>query len=117
MDGAAQIAQIAQTHIGMNIVESKVKTIVALCKHYKVKTLYLFGSILTTRFRQDSDIDFLVKFDKDNIHLADYADNFFDFQYALEDLFGRKIDLVCDDAIKNPYFRAEVDSKKQLIYG
>lgn len=117
MAGAARIAQVTQTHIGMNIVESKIKTIVALCKHYKVKTLYLFGSILTTRFRQDSDIDFLVKFDKDNIHLADYADNFFDFQYALEDLFGRKIDLVCDDAIKNPYFRAEVDSKKQLIYG
>ena len=79
MDGGVQIAQ---RHIGMKIVESKIKTIVALCKHYKVKTLYLFGSILTTRFRQDSDIDFLVKFDKDNIHLADYADNFFDFQYV-----------------------------------
>lgn len=88
-----------------------------LCSRYKVKTLYLFGSILTPRFRKDSDIDFLVKFDKENIPLADYADNFFDFQYALEDLFGRKIDLVCEDAIKNPYFRMEVDSKKQLIYG
>ncbi len=92
-------------------------TVATLCKRYKVKTLYLFGSILTPRFRKESDIDFLVKFDKDRIHLADYADNFFDFQYALEDLFGRKIDLVCDEAIRNPYFRAEVDTKKQLIYG
>ncbi|MDE6768452.1 MAG: nucleotidyltransferase domain-containing protein [Muribaculaceae bacterium] len=101
----------------MNIVERNIRRVIELCKQYKVNSLYLFGSILTPRFRKDSDIDFLVRFDKQSIRLADYADNFFDFQYALEDLLGRKIDLVCYDAIKNPYFLAEVDSKKQLIYG
>ena len=101
----------------MNIVERNIRRVIELCKQYKVNSLYLFGSILTPRFRKDSDIDFLVRFDKHSIQLNDYADNFFDFQYALEDLLGRKIDLVCYDAIKNPYFLAEVDSKKQLIYG
>ncbi|MDE5881109.1 MAG: nucleotidyltransferase domain-containing protein [Muribaculaceae bacterium] len=101
----------------MNIVERNIRRVIELCKQYKVNSLYLFGSILTPRFCKDSDIDFLVRFDKHSIQLNDYADNFFDFQYALEDLLGRKIDLVCYDAIKNPYFLAEVDSKKQLIYG
>ena len=88
-----------------------------LCHLYKVKSLYVFGSILTPRFNKESDIDLLVRFNKDSIPLSEYADNYFDFQFALEDLFRRKVDLVCDDAIKNPFFRQEVDSKKELVYG
>ena len=94
-----------------------IRRIFELCHTYKVKSLYVFGSILTSRFNKESDIDLLVKFNKDSIPLSDYADNYFDFQFALEDLFRRKVDLVCDDAIRNPYFRQEVDSKKELIYG
>lgn len=101
----------------MKLIEINIKRIIDLCKLYKVKSLYAFGSILTSRFRTDSDIDLLVKFNKELIPLSDYADNYYDFQFALEDLFKHKVDLVCDDAIKNPYFRQEVDSKKKLIYG
>ena len=101
----------------MSIIELNIQRIFELCKRYKVKTLYVFGSILTSRFHKDSDIDLLVKFDKEKISLAEYADNYFDLQFALEDIFNRKVDLVCDDAIKNPYFRREVDAKKKLIYG
>ncbi len=101
----------------MKLIEINMRHILELCKLYKVKSLYVFGSILTSRFNTDSDIDLLVKFNKENIPLSEYADNYFDFQFALEDLFKRRVDLVCDDAIKNPYFRQEVDSKKQLIYG
>ena len=35
----------------------------------------------------------------------------------LEALMGRRVDLVCDDAVTNKYFREELDSKKILIYG
>lgn len=101
----------------MILIELNLQRIIELCKIYKVKSLYVFGSILTSHFRGDSDVDLLVKFNKESIPIADYADNYFDFQFALEDLFHRKVDLVCDDAIKNPYFRQEVDSKKRLIYG
>ncbi len=101
----------------MKLIEINMRHILELCKLYKVKSLYVFGSILTSRFNTDSDIDLLVNFNKENIPLSEYADNYFDFQFALEDLFKRRVDLVCDDAIKNPYFRQEVDSKKQLIYG
>lgn len=103
--------------IHMKLIELNIAKILELCKKYKVKTLYVFGSILTSRFSDKSDIDLLVRFNKEDISILDYADNFFDFQFALETLFGRKVDLVCEDSIKNPYFRQEIESKKQLIYG
>ena len=40
-----------------------------------------------------------------------------DFKYSLQDLFGREVDLVEEQTIRNPYFRKSVDSTKQLIYG
>ncbi|ROT07334.1 nucleotidyltransferase family protein [Lepagella muris] len=100
----------------MYLIDRNISKILELCRRYKVKTLYVFGSILTSRFNRNSDVDLLVRFRKEEIPLLEYADNFFDFQTALESLFNRKVDLVCEDAIKNSYFRQEVDSKKQLIY-
>lgn len=91
--------------------------IIALCKKYKVAKLWVFGSILTARFNEDSDVDLSVSFDKGNINLEDYADNYFDFMDELKSLFRREIDLVCDDSVKNPYFRKELDSTKVQIYG
>ena len=46
-----------------------------------------------------------------------YFDNYFDFKYALEELFGRSVDLVEDQTINNIYLRQNVDASKQLIYG
>ena len=89
--------------------------LVSLCKRYKVNRLFVFGSVLTDRFNDDSDIDLVVDFKKDEVE--DYFDNYFDFKYSLQDLFGRKVDLVEEQSIKNPYFRKSVDSTKQLIYG
>lgn len=95
----------------MYLIDCNISKILELCRRYKVKTLYVFGSILTSRFNRNSDVDLLVRFRKEEIPLLEYADNFFDFQTALESLFNRKVDLVCEDAIKNSYFRQEVDSK------
>ena len=46
-----------------------------------------------------------------------YKVNYFDLNYSLQDLFGREVDLVEEQTIRNPYFRKSVDSTKQLIYG
>lgn len=91
--------------------------LIALCRKYKVAKLWVFGSILTPRFSEDSDVDMSVSFDKSKIDLLDYADNYFDFVDDLKSLFSREIDLVCDDSVRNPYFRKELDSTKVLIYG
>lgn len=93
--------------------------IVALCKKYKVAKLWVFGSILTPRFNDESDVDFSVDFDDKIIkdEGLDWADLFFDFMHELEAVFGRRIDLVCDDAVTNSHFRKELDMTKQLVYG
>ena len=82
-----------------------------------MRKLWLFGSILTNRFNDNSNIDLCVDFDRENIPLMDSAGNFFDFQYALESLLGRKIGLTDDSAIRNKYFRHELNEKRPLIYG
>lgn len=91
--------------------------IMDICRRFHVRKLWVFGSILTNRFNSRSDVDLCVDFDKDKIGIFDYADNFFDFQYALEDVFGRKVDITEDSAVQNPYFRQELNATRRLIYG
>lgn len=101
----------------MHIVEMNMHKIMDICRRFHVRKLWVFGSILTNRFNSRSDVDLCVDFDKDKIGIFDYADNFFDFQYALEDVFGRKVDITEDSAIQNPYFRQELNATRRLIYG
>ena len=75
----------------MNIIDRNIKMIHALCEKYKVSRLFVFGSILTNRFKKESDIDLIVDFG--NVELYDYADNYFDFKYSLEKLLKRDVDL------------------------
>ena len=99
----------------MNLIESNMDKIIALCKKYKVSKLFVFGSILTNRFNKENDVDFIVNFDKAQV--TDYFSNFFDLKYALEDVLGREVDLLEEQTIKNPYLKKNVDATKTLIYG
>ena len=91
--------------------------IIDLCLKHKIKTLAVFGSILTDRFNDQSDVDLLVNFDTTDHEKWDYVTNYFDFRDALERLFGRKVDLVVEKGLKNKYFIANVNRTKQMIYG
>ena len=55
--------------------------------------------------------------DFDKVDLEDYADNYFDFKFSLEDLLGREVDLLEDKAIRNPILRKNIDKSKRLVYG
>ena len=99
----------------MKLIEYNIQKIIPICKKHKVGKLFVFGSILTNRFNDKSDVDMVVDFDK--VNLEDYADNYFDFKYSLEDLFGREVDLLEDKAIRNPILRKNIDNSKLLIYG
>ena len=100
----------------MHLINDNIQKLFALCRRYKVRKLYAFGSILTPRFNEDSDVDILVDFNSE-IDFNNYADNYFDFHNALRTLFGREVDLVDESAVKNPYFREELEETKHLIYG
>ncbi len=94
--------------------EKYIKEIKILCQKNKVKTLYVFGSVLTNRFSDKSDIDLIV--DIDTIDPLDYADNYFNLKFALEELLNRQIDLLEQKAIKNPYLRENIENSKNLLY-
>ena len=99
----------------MNLIHQNIEFINALCKSHKVKSLYAFGSVLTDKFNEKSDIDLIVNFS--DVQLLDYADNYFDLKFSLEDTFKRSVDLLEEKAIKNPYFKRAVEKNMQLIYG
>ncbi len=98
----------------MNIIEKNIDSLISLCKQHKVKELSLFGSILTSKFNKDSDIDMLVQFG--NVDTLEYTDNYFNFKEKLEKLLDREIDLLENQAIRNPIFRKILDRDKKIVY-
>ncbi len=99
----------------MNQLSKYQSKIIQLCQAHSVKSLYAFGSVLTDKFNAKSDVDLIVDFQ--NIGVEDYADNYFDFKFSLQDLFQRSVDLLEEKAIKNPYFLQSINQQKQIIYG
>ncbi len=99
----------------MNVIDTNIGTIQHLCKNHRVDKLYLFGSMLGNTYNDNSDVDFIVRFQ--NIDLLQYADNYFDLKFSLETLLRRPVDLLEEQSLKNPYFLENVNSSKRLIYG
>ena len=103
-------------NLDMNqLVSQNLHAIDSLCKKHKVEKLYAFGSVVTSEFSDASDIDLLVKFQP--TELLHYPDNYFDLKFSLEEIFKRDVDLLEEQAIKNPYLLKSINSGKQLIYG
>ena len=98
-----------------SIITEKIPQVVMLCKKYHVATMHVFGSANTDTFNENSDIDFLISFLSD-VRLEEYADNFFDLMFELDELFGRKVDLVSEKTLSNPYLISSIEQTKQLIY-
>ena len=99
----------------MKLIESHIDSLNELCINYNVDKMYLFGSALNSNFNAKSDIDFLVKFK--SIELTEYYDNYFYFKESLKSLFGREIDLVEEQTLKNPILIRSINRSKELIYG
>lgn len=99
----------------MKLLKQNIDDIARLCRIHKVSKLFAFGSVLRDSFNDESDIDLIVDFDQ--VTIEDYADNYFNFKQELESILNRPVDLLEEQAIRNPYFRKEIDKEKQLIYG
>jgi len=99
----------------MNELTGHLDQIRKLCGSYKVNSLFAFGSVVSDNFKSDSDIDMVVDIDaKDPLT---YSDNYFNLKFQLEQLFKRKIDLLEQNAIKNPYLINQIEETKVLLYG
>ena len=101
----------------MKLIEVNLQRIIDLCRKHKVKSLSVFGSILTDRFNDRSDVDILVDFEPIDHDNFDYVSNYFGLRDALELLFNRKVDLIEEKGLRNKYFIANVNRTKQIIYG
>jgi nucleotidyltransferase len=101
----------------MRLIELNLQRILELCRKHRVKTLSVFGSILTDRFNDQSDVDLLVDFEQADLESFDYVSNYFDLKDSLEQLFNRTVDLIEYGENLNPIFKALVDKKKRIIYG
>ena len=99
----------------MNQLNTYLKDINKLCLQHQVKKLYVFGSALTNNFNENSDVDLIVEFN--TLAVEEYADNYFDFKFSLQNIVKRPIDLLEEKELKNPYFKNAVIKDRALIYG
>jgi predicted nucleotidyltransferase len=86
-----------------------------LQKNSAVKRFYLFGSILTPHFdTTTSDIDVLVE--TANIPPEEKGEQLISLWEDLENLFARKVDLLTENSLRNPYLTQEIKQTRKLIY-
>jgi len=83
-----------------------------LCVKNRVKSLYVFGSVLTSHFNNDSDIDMIV--DIDSTNPLEYANYYFNLKFTLQDLLKRPIDLLENKAVRNGYKQLEIRSPRDF---
>lgn len=97
------------------IIKDNIETLYTVCKQYNVSRLYLFGSAITSRFDSEkSDLDFQVILKP--MSPLDKGATLLNFWTALEVLFERKVDLITDQPIKNPFLAQHINDTKLLIY-
>ena len=97
-----------------NLIEIYKNEIKSLCEKYDVKIMCAFGSAVTNDYTASSDVDILISF-KD-ISFEKYTDNYFELHDALVKLFQRKVDLLTERSLSNPYFIESIERTKQLLY-
>jgi len=97
------------------LIKERYDDFIDLCRSHKVDKIYAFGSSITDHFDPDkSDIDIVVKIDINDP--ADRGEALLSLWDNLEILFNRKVDLLTDDSIRNPYLKSNIDRTKKLIY-
>jgi uncharacterized protein len=98
------------TRLQINVSMDKIKD---FCRRWKIVEFALIGSVLRDDFRPDSDIDILLSFEENaGWSLYDVVD----MKDELKTVFGREVDLVEKEAIRNPYRRRTMLTDKEVLY-
>ena len=99
--------------MGQPRIEIPMEQIRLFCEKWKVIQFSLFGSVLRDDFTSDSDVDVLLSFEENSAwSLYDLVD----MKDELKRIFGREVDLVEKEAIRNPYRRRSMLTEQQVIY-
>ena len=87
--------------------------IAELCRKWRVKELAVFGSALREDFGPDSDVDVLVELRPDHgLSLYDWVDMI----EELQEIFGRRVELVAKGGLRNPFRRREILRTAEVVY-
>ncbi len=96
-------------------IENKIEKLITLCNKYKVKKIFVFGSIAKGNFNpKTSDVDLIVEIE--DLPPSEKGELIMELWSELEALFARKVDLLTNLNIKNPYLKSEIENSKYLIY-
>ena len=87
--------------------------VIDLCKRYHIKEMSVFGSSLREDFKENSDVDILVSFDKSSdITLFDIIE----LEKEFTKLLGREVDIIEKESLKNPIRKEKILSSREIIY-
>lgn len=89
------------------------EALAGFCRKWRIRELSLFGSALRDDFGPESDLDFLVSFEPD-VHLN--IDMLLEMKEDLEARYGRPVDLVEKEALRNPWRKYEILRTHEVIY-
>lgn len=90
--------------------------IMAFCKKNDIVELSVFGSILTEDFTPESDVDFLVTFNKSSAHNLFHIAR---MKEELQNITGRQVDFVNKKSItksQNYFKKKSILSNNRVIY-
>jgi len=94
-------------------IEVPTERLAEFAKKWRIVELSLFGSVVNGDFREDSDVDVLVAFEKEaRWSLWDIVD----MQDELRAIFGCDVDIVERDAVKNPFVRRSIMGTRKIVY-
>jgi len=86
--------------------------IAAFCRRHHIRKLSLFGSVLTDRFTDESDVDMLVEFEREHVP---GLFRFVRMEEELSQIVERKVDLRTAEDLSR-YFREEVVAGAEVVY-
>ncbi|MGO8814316.1 MAG: nucleotidyltransferase family protein [Terriglobia bacterium] len=90
-----------------------VERVRAFCRKWRIADLSVFGSALRDDFRPDSDVDLLVTFAPDaQWGLYDWMNMIAE----LREIFGREVDLLSRQSLRNPFRRHEILKTCESLY-
>ncbi len=87
-----------------------------LLRKHQIKSAYIFGSAISDRFKDSSDIDFLVNLN-DGLDPVEAGEHLWNLEDELKNLLKRNVDLLTERSLRNPYLINEINATKQIIYG
>lgn len=90
-----------------------IKRIEVVCREFSLRRLDLVGSAARSDFRSDSDLDFLVTFDRD----SELFRRYFELKERLEVIFNRTVDLIEERAVRNSYVKQTLMRDRVNLYG